>query len=124
LAGRTVLLVDDIEMFHEYINMLMKSASKIYSAYNGMEGVTLAKREKPDVILMDLRMPVLNGFEAVEKLKSDPATKDIPVLAVTAQVMEEDKERCTLLGVEGFVTKPINLEELIEQVERVLSKTR
>jgi PAS domain S-box-containing protein len=123
-AGRKILLVDDIEMFHEYINMLMKSASNIFSAYNGMEGVTVARHEKPDLILMDLRMPVMNGFEAVEKLKNDPATKDIPVLAVTAQVMEEDKERCANLGVEGFVTKPINLEELVEQVERALSKNR
>lgn len=121
-AGRTVLLVDDIEMFHQYINMLMKSASQIISAYNGMEGVTMARREKPDFILMDLRMPVMNGFAAIEKIKADPETKDIPILAVTAQVMDEDRERCERLGVNEFVAKPVDLANLIDQVKRVLSK--
>jgi CheY-like chemotaxis protein len=69
---------------------------------------------------MDLRMPVLDGFEAIERLKSDSATRDIPIIAVTAQVMEEDRARSAQAGADGFVTKPIDIETFRKEVGRVL----
>ena len=118
--SRKILIVDDIEMFHDYIKMLVKSASQVFSAYNGLEAIDTARRESPDLILMDLRMPVLDGFEATHRLKSDPATKDIPIIAVTAQAMEEDRERSAQAGVNGYVTKPIDIEVFRNEVARVL----
>jgi CheY-like chemotaxis protein len=69
---------------------------------------------------MDLRMPVMNGFEAIERLKFDPATRDIPIVAVTAQAMEEDQVRSALAGANGFVSKPIDMETLKNEIGRVL----
>jgi signal transduction histidine kinase len=119
-SGRKILVVDDLEHNHEYVKILMKSASRIISAYNGEEGVEAAKNEHPDLIFMDLRMPVLDGFEAIEKLKTAAETREIPVLAVTAQAMKEDRERCLELGANGFITKPIDIENFREGIIEVL----
>ena len=119
-----VLLVDDLEMFHEYIGLLMKNTSGFISAYNGQEGVEAARLEHPDLILMDLRMPILDGFESIKQLKSDPETKEIPIVAVTAQAMEQDRKLSLDLGANGFVTKPVDLNLLRQEVERVLSPAK
>ncbi len=123
-AGRKVLLVDDLEMFHEYIGLLMKKASDFISAFNGREGVETARRERPDLILMDLRMPILDGFESIKQLKSDPETKEIPIVAVTAQAMEQDREHSLNLGANGFVTKPVDLDLLRQEIKRVLAPVK
>jgi two-component system cell cycle response regulator DivK len=120
-SGKNILVVDDLEHNHEYVKILMESARKIVSAYNGKEGIEAARRERPDLIFMDLRMPVLDGFEAIKRLKSDSETRDIPVLAVTAQAMDEDRERCLALGADGFITKPIDLEIFQKKIEEALS---
>ncbi|MEE9240458.1 MAG: GAF domain-containing protein, partial [bacterium] len=122
--GRKVLLVDDLEMFHEYIGLLMKNTSGFISAYNGQEGVEAARLERPDLILMDLRMPILDGFESIKQLKSDPETKEIPIVAVTAQAMEQDRKLSLDLGANGFVTKPVDLNLLRQEIERVLSPAK
>ncbi len=123
-AGRSILLVDDLEMFHMYIKMLMGSAAGLHSAYNGREGVEMARRLRPDIILMDLRMPVMNGYEAIERLKADPETRDIPIIAVTAQAMREDMDRCRQVGAEGYVTKPIDKKFLAKEVGRLVRDGR
>jgi CheY-like chemotaxis protein len=71
---------------------------------------------------MDLRMPVMNGYEAIERLKTDPITRDMPIIAVTAQAMGEDRERCFQAGADGYVTKPIDRKFLTREVGRLLSK--
>jgi PAS domain S-box-containing protein len=119
--GRSVLVVDDLEHYHEYMRLLMSSASPLRSAYNGKEAIDLARRERPALILMDLRMPVMDGFDAIENLKTDPLTKEIPILAVTAQVMAQDRSRSIELGADGFVTKPINIESFQSEINRVIS---
>lgn len=120
-AGKKILVVDDMEQNHEYVKLLMKSASQVFSAYNGQEGVETARREQPDIIFMDLRMPVLDGFEAIEKLKIEADTKEIPVLAVTAQAMKADRDRCIRLGVSGFITKPIEIVDFRNAIQEILS---
>ncbi len=119
-AGRSILVVDDVENYHLYLELLMENAARMESAFNGKEAIEAAGRERPDIILMDLRMPVMDGFEAIERLKSDPQTKGIPVLAVTAQAMTEDEERAMRAGADGFVTKPIEMEALMNEMRRLL----
>jgi PAS domain S-box-containing protein len=121
-AERSILVVDDDPNFHEYIELLMASAAQVFPARDGKQGVEAALRLKPDLIFMDLRMPVLDGFSAIENLKSDPETKDIPVLAVTAHGVEEIRPRAIAAGADGIITKPIDSLFLTEEVERVLSR--
>jgi two-component system chemotaxis sensor kinase CheA len=102
------------------MKILMKGAAHLISAYNGEEALEAANRELPDIILMDLRMPVMDGFESIQQLKSDTRTKGIPILAVTAQAMNQDKESSLEAGADGFVTKPIQIESLKEEMWRVL----
>lgn len=123
-ADVSVLVVDDTEITHEYMQALLKSASKIYSAYNGEEALKMVRAERPDLILMDLRMPVMDGFEAIEKLKADPLTADIPIIAVTAQAVEEDRARVFSAGAEGFVTKPVNISLFRDTMENVFASKR
>jgi CheY-like chemotaxis protein len=115
-----VLFVDDLEHYHRYMELLMTSSSKFSSAYNGQEAIDAVRREIPDLILMDLRMPVMDGFDATKQLKSDLTTKDIPILAVTAQAMENDRMRSAQAGANGFITKPIDIEVFKKEVGRVL----
>lgn len=123
-AGCRLLVVDDLEMFHLYASMLMASAEEIYSAYNGEEGVEMARRFQPDIILMDMRMPIMNGYEAIACLKGDPAMKDIPIIAVTAQAMEEDRALCFQAGADSYATKPIDRKFLAQEVWRLLNDSK
>ena len=120
-SGRSVLIVDDVEDYHKLMRLLMRQAGRVLSAFDGQEAIEIARRERPDFILMDLRMPVLDGFEAIGRIKADPATRDIPILGVSAQVMKEDRERCLRAGAEGYITKPVDLDALRIEIERVIS---
>ncbi len=84
----------------------------------------MVRRERPDLVLMDLRMPVMNGFEAIELLMAGPGTRDIPILAVTGQVMEEDKKRAAEVGALGFITKPIDIEQLKAEISRIFNASK
>ncbi|MEK6709149.1 MAG: ATP-binding protein [Nitrospinota bacterium] len=119
-SGRRVLVVDDVEDYHKLMKLLMRQASRILSAFDGQEAVEMARKEKPEIILMDLRMPVLDGFEAISRIKAEPDTGGIPILGVSAQVMKEDRERCLRAGAEGYITKPIDLDALRLEIKRVL----
>lgn len=120
-SGRSVLIVDDVEDYHKLMRLLMRQADRILSAFDGREAVEIARRERPDLILMDLRMPVLDGFEAIGRIKADAATRGIPILGVSAQVMKEDRDRCLQAGAEGYITKPVDLDALRLEIERVIS---
>ncbi|MEE9274304.1 MAG: ATP-binding protein [bacterium] len=120
--GLRVLLVDDIAEFHEFMKFAVRSAARLLSAYNGEEGLETARRERPDLILMDLRMPVLDGFDAIRLLKGDPLTQSIPVVAISAFAMQGDKERALGAGADGYVTKPVDLVLFKEELRRLLAK--
>ncbi len=119
--GLKVLIADDLEDYHLLMKMLMGQADEIVSAYNGEEAIQIARNDPPDLIIMDLRMPILDGFEAIRKIKEDPFTRDIPLLGVSAQAMAEDKDSCLSAGADGFVTKPVEMEILRKEVKRVTS---
>ncbi len=121
-SGRTILVVDDDTVFHEYIELLMSSAARVLPARDGKIGVEVARRTLPDLIFMDLRMPVLDGFSAVKALKDNPATSHIPIIAVTAHGVEEIRARAMSAGSSGIINKPVDTALLTEEVQRLLGQ--
>ena len=121
---KSILIVDDVEHYHVYIKLLMSGASEIISANNGKEAIAAVKRSHPDLILMDLRMPFMNGFEAIKKIKSNPATQNIPIIAVSAQVTDEDKDRAIQVGANGFISKPIDIDSLKKEINWIFSTAK
>ena len=103
-------------------DLLQRFGYAIIEATDGKQGVELAKARKPDLILMDIMMPEMDGLEATRILKADATTKKIPVLALTSYAMKGDKERILQAGCDGYVTKPIDIEELLKLVAEYLSE--
>jgi CheY-like chemotaxis protein len=124
LTGRAVmkiLLVEDNEMNRDMLSRrLNRNGFEVVIAVNGQEGVDLATSAKPDLILMDMSLPILDGWEATRLVKANPATAGIPVIALTAHAMVQDKERAMAAGCDEFDTKPIELPRLLEKINSLL----
>lgn len=121
----TVLLVEDVEDNREIVRQLAAFMQvDLLVAGDGLEGVRLAKEARPALILMDLSLPLLDGWEATARLKADPETAGIPVIALTAHARDEDRERAARAGAEGYITKPFSVRDLRETVERMLAGGR
>ncbi len=120
-AKPVVLLVDDYpdarEMYAEYLEF---SGFDIVQAGNGVEAIDRAHDSHPDVILMDLSLPVMDGWEATRRLKADPETKHIPVLAVTGHALTGVSNDAKNAGCDGFITKPCLPEDLVTEIRKVL----
>jgi len=113
-----VLVVEDNPANLALIEYLLRAFGyTVIAAGDGAEGIELAQRERPDVILMDLQMPKVNGFDAARRLKADPALAAIPIVAVTAFAMVGDRDRILAQGFDGYIAKPIAADTFIEQVE-------
>ena len=97
---------------------------EILSAATGAEGIANAIAEQPDLILMDLNLPEIDGWEATRRLKADPATRDIPIIALTAHAMAGDREKAITAGCDDFDTKPVQFDRLLAKIERALTKKR
>lgn len=95
---------------------------EIISAADGAEGVAKAVAERPDLILMDLSLPVIDGWEATRRLKAHPATRDIPIIALSAYAMAGDRERAMAAGTDDFDSKPVEFDRLLRKIERALGK--
>lgn len=118
-----ILLVEDNEMNRDMLSRrLTRNGFEVVIAVNGQEGVDMAAREKPDLVLMDMSLPVLDGWEATKKLKGDAATASIPVLALTAHAMQADREKALAAGCDDFDTKPIELPRLLEKMNALLAR--
>lgn len=118
-----VLIVDDSPTeIHVLRKALEKEGYQIVVANDGESGIEAAKRELPDLVLMDVVMPGLNGFQATRKLSRDAATKDIPVIMVTTKDQETDKEWAMRQGAAGYLVKPVDQEELLEKIEVLLGQ--
>lgn len=119
---KRVLVVEDNEMNMELLCQLLEDAEyEPLSAYDGVEGVEVAKAELPDLILMDISMPRMNGLDATVMLKSTPETAHIPVVIVTAHALDSERQRAKETGCDGFLTKPIEEDALTELLEALLS---
>jgi twitching motility two-component system response regulator PilH len=115
--AKTILIVDDNHNERSRLEKLLSSAGyMVTTAENGQQAVDTAKRNKPDAILMDVNMPVMDGFAATRALRGDNNTKAIPVVLVTAKDQKADKAWGQMLGAAGYVTKPYTDEQVLSQV--------
>ena len=118
-----ILVVEDSPDIRVLIRMLLEPAGhEVLTAADGRDGVEAARREKPDLVLMDLSLPILSGWEAARQIKGDPATSSIPVLAVTAHAMQGDRDRAMAAGCDGFLSKPIDEETFVNEVASWLGR--
>jgi CheY-like chemotaxis protein len=116
-----VLLVEDNEMNRDMLSRrLAKKGFEIVTAEDGAQGVALARSERPDLILMDMSLPVLHGWDATRQLKADPETQSIPVIALTAHAMSGDREKALEAGCDEFDTKPVEMPRLLEKIRKLL----
>jgi len=121
MQAKKILIVDDVKFFIELQKSFLKRTNcNILTASNGREALQLIKAQRPDLVLMDLYMPEMNGDECCKEIKSDPDLKHIPVIMVTKAGEEDEKARCLLAGCDEFVTKPINRMELLGKVKNFL----
>src|SRR3954470_16865129 len=113
-----ILLVEDNEMNRDMLSRrLVRSGFEVAIAIDGGQGVSMATTEKPDLILMDMSLPVLDGWEATRRVKADPATKAIPVIALTAHAMAEDREKAMDAGCDDYDSKPVEFPRLLAKIE-------
>lgn len=121
----TIMLVEDNEENRDALSRrLQRRGYAVSLAHDGRHGVQMARRERPDLILMDMNMPELDGWEATRKLKADPATAGIPIIALTAHALSGDRDRALAAGCVDYLTKPIELPLLLAQIEGILSTAR
>jgi CheY-like chemotaxis protein len=118
-----ILLVEDNEMNRDMLSRrLEKRGYALTIAVDGGEGLALAQSTLPDLILMDMSLPVIDGWEATKQLKADPATAGIPVIALTAHAMDSDRQKAIAAGCDDFDTKPVELARLLGKIEELLKK--
>ncbi|HEY7665845.1 MAG TPA: response regulator [Xanthobacteraceae bacterium] len=119
-----ILLVEDNEMNRDMLTRrLTRNGFEVVVAVDGEQAVAMAAAAKPDLILMDMSLPVMDGLEATRQVKAEPATRSIPVIALTANALVEDRERALAAGCDDFDTKPVELPRLIEKIKVQLQGT-
>lgn len=117
-----VLYVEDAQVIRDTISRLLElNGYNVAYAKNGEEGVKKALSWQPDVILMDLRMPVMDGFNAINEIKLNPLTKSIPVFVISAWSSKKERTQAKLVGADGFFVKPPDLNKLIEAIEKAVA---
>jgi len=118
-----ILLVEDNEMNRDMLSRrLEKRGFTVVLAVDGAAGIAQAKAEKPDLILMDMSLPVIDGWEASKQIKADPETAKTPIIALTAHAMASDREKCLAAGCDDFDTKPVELPRLLAKIDEMLKK--
>src|SRR4051794_24092581 len=117
----TVLLVEDNEdNLLIYSTILRHSGFEVIEARDGQAGVESAKRDQPNIILMDVSIPIIDGLEATRQIKADPATKHIPIIALTAHALSSDERKATEAGCDGYISKPAEPRVVLNAVKRFL----
>jgi two-component system cell cycle response regulator DivK len=118
-----ILLVEDNEMNRDMLSRrLTRKGYEVVMALDGGQGVAMAGSETPDLILMDMSLPVMSGWDATKNLKSNPQTRSIPIIALTAHAMSTDRDQAMQAGCDDYDTKPIELARLLEKIEALLVK--
>ena len=119
-----ILIVEDNEMNRDMLSRrLIRRGYQIVMAIDGAEGIATAKAENPDLILMDMSLPVVDGWEATRRLKAEPVTRAIPVIGLTAHAMGGDREKVIAAGCDDYDTKPVELPRLLQKIEALLAGT-
>ena len=116
-----ILLVEDNEMNRDMLSRrLLRNGFEVVMAVDGQQAVDMATSDKPDIILMDMSLPVLDGWEATRQVKANAATKAIPVIALTAHAMAEDEQKARAAGCDDFDTKPVDIARLVGKINALL----
>lgn len=119
-----ILIIEDNEANTKLATLLLRQAGHaVLSASDAETGLTLARADHPDLVLMDLQLPGMDGLAATELLKKDPATADIPVIALTALAMKEDQARSVLAGCDAYIAKPLRYQQLYATIDRLLCES-
>jgi two-component system, cell cycle response regulator DivK len=122
VSKATILLVEDNEDNQAiYRTILEHFDYTVLDARNGQRGIEIARESHPDLILMDISIPVIDGWTAIRTLKEDEATAEIPIVALTAHALQSDREKAMQLGCDGYLAKPVEPREVIAEVGRILS---
>jgi CheY-like chemotaxis protein len=120
-VAKAILVADDDPDILSIVSMSLETQGyTVYKATNGREAVDLAKQHHPDLVLMDMMMPIVSGYEAVTELKADAATRDITIVGLSAKAMATDMERATDVGIDGYITKPFRIAQVLTVVESYL----
>ena len=120
-----ILIVEDNDLNRDMLSRrLARRSFQIVAAADGAAGVEAAIRESPDLVLMDMSLPVVDGWQATRMIKANPETSAIPVMALTAHALKEDRERALEAGCDEFETKPVDLDRLLTKIDVLLSKAR
>ena len=118
-----ILLVEDNEMNRDMLSRrLTRKGHEVFIAVDGAEGVSMAIDKVPDLILMDMNLPVLDGWQATQQIKAAAETSTIPVIALTAHAMTGDREKCMKAGCDDYDTKPVEFPRLLSKIETLLKK--
>ena len=118
-----ILLVEDDEMNRDMLSRrLERRGYQVVIAVDGEQGMAMARSEAPDLILMDMSLPVLDGWEAARQLKTAPETRAIPIIALTAHAMVGDREKAIEAGCDDYDTKPVEFQRLVEKIQGILGK--
>ena len=124
MSGELILIVEDNEKNLKLVrDLLQVKGYRTVESETAEEGIRLARETVPKLILMDIQLPGMNGIDALKHLRADPETKHIPVLAVTASAMSQDKEKIMAAGFDGYHRKPLEIKEFLEAVRQTLDKT-
>jgi CheY-like chemotaxis protein len=120
-----ILLVEDNEMNRDMLSRrLIRRGFQVVFAMDGQQGIDFARSERPDIILMDMGLPVVDGWEATRRVKADAATRSVPVIGLTAHAMSGDREKTIEAGCDDYDTKPVEFDRLIGKIERLLGAAK
>jgi CheY-like chemotaxis protein len=117
---KKILIVEDVDMNVDLLTQLLEDEYELVVAKDGAQGVSLAERETPDLILMDMSLPVIDGYEATRRIRANKAVKRIPVIGLSAHAMSGDADKAIAAGCDDYLTKPVNDELLFQKLERLL----
>jgi two-component system, cell cycle response regulator DivK len=118
---KKILIVEDVEFNRDLLVQLLEDEYELLTAADGAAGIELAEREPPDLILMDLSLPVVDGWEATRRIKANAALRSIPIIALTAHAMKGDAEKARECGCDDYLSKPLDEDLLFEKIKQFLS---
>jgi len=119
---KRILVIEDVEFNRDLIVQLLEDEYEIVTATNGAEGIEVALRDRPDLILMDLSLPVMDGWEAARRIKVNEVLRGIPIIALSAHAMKGDEERARQSGCDDYLSKPLDEDLLFEKVAKFLPR--
>ncbi len=118
---KKILVIEDVDFNRDLVVQLLEDKYQVIEAVNGQEGVSIAEKEEPELILMDLSLPVMDGWEATRVLKANSELRSIPIIALTAHAMKGDEEKALAAGCDDYLVKPIDEDELMLKIEKYIN---